>query len=289
MAHRFFINDQEQSSTQQHQFDVADRAFSYGDGIFETINVIEGRIPLWKYHLQRIEKSCHKLSINVDQVLCQIEDFLQQNIFSDRDSKTLKIIISRGCTARGYGAPSDLEANWYAFIFPKACAKKSSTGAELDQILTVSHVTLASQPLLAGVKHLNRLEQVLAKQALNNSDYSDALMLDQDGNVVETIMANVFWVKDGVIYTPELTQQGVEGVVRSWMMDQDTPYEIGRYPLEDLLSADECFITNSLMGVKSIAGIDVFSNHEDFTSEKKEIRFSKSKIGQKISNLFQQA
>lgn len=289
MAHRFFINGQEQSSTQQHQFDVADRAFSYGDGIFETVNVIEGRIPLWKYHLQRIEKSCHKLSINVDQALSQIEDFLQQNVFSDSDSKTLKIIISRGCTERGYGAPSDLAANWYAFVFPKASTKQPFTGTVQGQILTVSHVALANQPLLAGVKHLNRLEQILAKQALNDSDYSDALMLDQKGNVIETIMANVFWLKNGVIYTPELTQQGVEGVVRSWLMDQDTPYEIGRYPLEDLLSADECFITNSLMGVKSIEGIDVFSNREDFTSEKKEIRFSESEMGQKLSSLFQQA
>lgn len=296
MSSRFFINGLEQGSTQENQFDVSDRAFSYGDGIFETINVVAGRIPLWKYHFQRIEKSCQKLSINVASVISEIEIFLQQIVLSDSESKTLKIIISRGCTQRGYGAPADLNANWYAFIYPPVFSKKSNVQGLDEGVLAISHVSLSSQPLLAGIKHLNRLEQVLAKQALNNTDYLDALMLDQKGNVIETIMANIFWVKENVIYIPSLNQQGVEGVVRSWLLDQcesgslqDTHYEIGSYPLEDLLTADECFITNSLMGVKSIAGIDVFLDRENFASKKQEVRFSEFELGQKISSLFQKA
>lgn len=238
----------------QTHWPSTDRGLQYGDGLFETIRFApDGHIPLWKYHRQRLLQGLCALNFPIDS-LKQIEQALAQrpDAASDSPLQAGKLIVTRGCGPRGYAPPAtpELLIQWQPFV-PQdwACHR-------LPQGLTAgfSDIALAIQPALAGFKHLNRLEQVLARQRFE-SDWQEAVMLDTAGQVIEGCMSNLFLLEQGRLITPDLSGSGVNGVVRRWLLSQ---YNVTVTTIDRvrLLAADAVFFCNSLQGIISAAQIN---------------------------------
>lgn len=238
--------------------DARDRGLHYGDGLFETIAVRDGSPARWDAHMQRLVLGCQRLAIPaVDASLLAGE---AMRLCAGVERGVLKIIITRGSGGRGYRAPAMDAAR------PTRIVALHSWPDYPDILWTegvsarICATRLGHNPLLAGIKHLNRLEQVLARSEWDDPGVTEGLMLDQDGNVIEGTMTNLFIVRDGRLRTPDVSQCGVAGVMRGWILDTvrglGIACEIGTVTLEDVASAEEVFLCNSLIGVWPVREIE---------------------------------
>lgn len=227
-----------------------DRSFNYGDGIFTTMQVRDGSIQLWPLHLQRLQRSAEQLGFGVIDWL-RVQQQVQAAITAAE--QVIKLLVSRGEGGRGY-APAEAGAPG---IYISASPMPDYRLAQQQGIsLAIATLQLAVQPLLAGLKHNNRLEQVLLKQELASTDADDLLVLDQQGFITEVSAANVFLHRDGNWHTPELQRAGVAGVMRQHILQQANIAQVN-WGITELASVDAIFICNALMGivpVRSIAG-----------------------------------
>lgn len=219
-----------------------DRSFHYGDGLFTTVRVKDGKAMLWDLHLKRLELGAKRLLIsNFDSA--ELTQKVQQAI--SMSEQVIKILISRGLSGRGY-SPVGVEL---PCCYISTAALPDYSGWQLHGIrLGVADFKLAQQPALAGLKHNNRLEQVLIKAELAQSSFDELVVLDQNDSVIEVSAANLMFCKDGVWSTPQLDQAGVNGVMRQYLMEKRVVRE-GRYSMLDLQQADALLICNALMGV----------------------------------------
>ncbi|MCD8521483.1 MAG: aminodeoxychorismate lyase [Saccharospirillaceae bacterium] len=227
----------------QSHWPLNDRALHYGDGLFETIRFAsDGSIPLWPYHKQRLLQGLCALNFPIDSFQ-RIEEALAQRPESPLQGG--KLLISRGTGPRGYAPPAepDLVLQWQSFAPPAWWYQRLPQGLTVG----ISDIALAIQPALAGFKHLNRLEQVLARQRFE-PHWQEAVMLDTQGRVIEGCMSNLFLLENNRLVTADLSGCGVNGVVRRWLLEQQnviiTPFEPER-----LLAADAVFFCNSLQGI----------------------------------------
>ena len=234
-----------------NKISVEDRAVQYGDGVFETIAVKENLMELWKEHYQRLSKGCKVLKIK-----CPSELFLKKEIskFVKKIKKNkfiLKIIISRGIGGRGYNPPKKEKPtrilgayNWPDY--PKVNFKK---GIKMD----VCKTRIATQPFLSQIKHLNRLEQIIARSEWQAKNISESIMLDFNENVIEGTMSNIFGVKKNIFYTPNIKFGGVEGIMRGVILKllkkNKEKYVIKEITLKEFLKFDEVFVCNSIFGI----------------------------------------
>lgn len=237
-----------------------DRALQYGDGVFETMRIVNGEIPMWEFHLQRLRWAQTALKLPLDDFLFSWETFKKNNLFSIQNA-CAKLVISRGTGPRGYKVPEPTRLNWWLQVsdMPQA---KSTAGYRL----TLCQHTLSRQPALAGLKHLNRLDQVMARSEWDEqAAFDEGIMFNLDGDVVEGTMSNIFWLEDDQLYSPDLSQEGVDGCVRRWIIEQAENNPLINLPaviiekntkLNRLLAADAVFLTNSLMGIKRVAEIN---------------------------------
>ncbi|MGR5153154.1 aminodeoxychorismate lyase [Photobacterium swingsii] len=239
---------------------VTDRAMQYGDGCFSTILIEGGKPKLWPLHQDRFVKTLAALSIPEPDwvmVLQQIASLAAEVA----EKGVVKVLISRGSGGRGY-SPTGCQSPSVVIsqsAFPNHYHKWQQDGIQLgvcDQVLGLS-------PMLAGFKHLNRLEQVLLKQEIESRQWQDAVVCDVLGHVVETSASNIFWRKGNTLYTPDLSMAGVCGVMREHVIGliEETPYclQIVKSSLDALLCADEVFITNALMALVPINKINEHS------------------------------
>lgn len=250
-----WVNGQWQGRGQGHSqaqshWPSNDRALHYGDGLFETIRFApDGSIPLWPYHKQRLLQGLCALDFPIDSFQ-QIEQALAQRPQSPLLAG--KLLISRGAGPRGYAPPAEPELllQWQEFAPPDWGYLRLPQG----MVAGFSSIRLAIQPALAGFKHLNRLEQVLARQRFE-PDWQEAVMLDAQEQVIEGCMSNLFLLENGQLVTPDLSGSGVSGVVRRWLLAHQnviiTP--LGR---ERLLAADAVFFCNTLQGIVMASRID---------------------------------
>lgn len=225
-----------------------DRGLAYGDGLFETLRVIAGRPVLAAAHWDRLEAGCGCLGIPVQRFWrAALADFLQ-----GRGDGIVRIQITRGSGGRGYLPPADCHPltimSWHAApVWPESHARDGiAAGTGL--------LRLACQPALAGLKHLNRLEQVLLREELGRlPDCAELVVRDGEGRLVEGVFSNLFFVRGGVLCTPALTRCGVAGVLRSALLAacaaQGLAVETGDYTSADLADADEAFFCNSVYGI----------------------------------------
>ncbi|MDJ0882225.1 MAG: aminodeoxychorismate lyase [Gammaproteobacteria bacterium] len=228
----------------------SERGLHYGDGLFETLLIHQGVIHYWQEHYDRLKASCQRLNI-----LCPDQSWLEQQLqgYIDlNESLVIKIIITRGDGGRGLSLPENTTPNVYIF-------KYSANLSQFNQSvkLIISEITLPDNQVLAGIKHLNRLLYVLAAEQLqSHSDYDEALLLDTDGFMIESIVHNLFFIREDIVYTPDLTKSGVEGVMRKLILKKlkalGKAVKIGYYTPEHLLKADECFLCNSVQGIRPI-------------------------------------
>lgn len=227
-----------------------DRSFHYGDGLFTTIRVKDGKVMLWDLHLQRLVEGATRLLIHAfdaDELTAKVQQAVSL------PNQVIKVLISRGLAGRGY-SPQGIESP--CCYISTAALPDYSAWRQQGIRLGVADFKLAQQPALAGLKHNNRLEQVLIKAELTQTDADELVVLDQSGAVIEVSAANLMFCKEGLWFTPTLDQAGVNGVMRQHLMAQRAVAE-GRYCLADLQQADALLICNALMGVvpvKQFAG-----------------------------------
>jgi 4-amino-4-deoxychorismate lyase len=227
-----------------------DRSFQYGDGLFTTVRVKDGKAMLWDLHLQRLVSGAKALlihSFDTDELTAKVQQAISAS------DQVIKVLISRGQAGRGY-SPQGIESP--CCYISTAALPDYSNWQQQGIRLGVADFKLAQQPALAGLKHNNRLEQVLIKAELAQSDVDELVVLDQSDAVIEVSAANLMFCKKGQWFTPALDQAGVNGVMRQYLMAQLSVTE-GRYRLADLQQAEALLICNALMGVvpvKEFAG-----------------------------------
>ena len=232
-----------------------DRGFQYGDGLFETIAVHRGTPLLWEQHAQRLLAGAVRLDMPAPETaLLRAEaDQLCRGV----ERGVLKIILTRGVSGRGYRPDASISATRVLSLSPWPDYPPS--WGEEGVAVRLCRTRLASQPRLAGLKHLNRLEQVLARAEWDD-EYAEGLMQDESGNIIEGTMTNVFLVEEGTLCTPEVTRCGVEGVMRGAVLEQarclGIACRVGPVTATQLEHADELFLTNSLIGLWPVRRIE---------------------------------
>lgn len=227
-----------------------DRSFQYGDGLFTTVRVKDGKAMLWDLHLERLVLGARRLLINEFDTN-ELTRKVQQSISAP--DQVIKVLISRGQAGRGY-SPQGIESP--CCYISTAALPDYSNWQQQGIRLGVAQFKLAQQPALAGLKHNNRLEQVLIKAELAQSGFDEVVVQDQSGAVIEVSAANLMFCKEGQWFTPQLDQAGVCGVMRQHLMAHLLITE-GNFGLVDLQQADALLICNALMGVvpvKEFAG-----------------------------------
>lgn len=235
---------------------VDDRGLQFGDGCFTTATVHDSRVVLLALHLQRLQQDCQRLQIaSVDWCLLQQE--IQQRA-ANATNAVMKVIVTRGQAGGGYSCNNSASPNYIIMLRqpPSHYQAIWSRGARL----ITCPLQLAANPLLAGVKHLNRLEQVLIRRHIDACGADEAIVLDYNNHLVECCAANLFWRCSGIVYTPSLQQAGVNGVMRRYLIQQlcELGYKCRETtaPLSALIAADEIFICNALMPILPVYQID---------------------------------
>jgi 4-amino-4-deoxychorismate lyase len=228
---------------------ASDRGLTYGDGVFRTLAVRGGSPQCWKRHYTKLREDCARLGI-----ACPPESCLREEIglvARERPDCAAKIIVTRGVSDRGYRVAPQTQPTRVITAAPLPVYPESffSEGVKLH----LCNLRLSHQPRLAGIKHLNRLENVLARQEWDDPEIPEGLFLDQEGNAIEGVASNLFMVKNDALVTPDLGRCGVAGVQRERIMDlaehQGIPVKVQPIPLSSLFDAQEILLCNSLIGV----------------------------------------
>ena len=225
-----------------------DRGFAYGDGVFRTMRIKKGIPDSWPQHYQKLVADCAVIGI-----VCPSADLLMsdlQQLFTPDETAVAKIIITRGEGERGYAPPAITTP--MRIVVKSAVRQYAESNYTKGVRLHLCETRLAAQPKLAGIKHLNRLENVIARMEWRDETIFDGLLLDNQDNVIECTMSNIFARFDNHLITPDLSQCGVSGITRQHIMGLGKALklsiEVAVLPFNQLLQADEVIICNSLYG-----------------------------------------
>lgn len=229
---------------------ASDRGLAYGHGLFETIRMAKDKPLLWKEHLERLKAGCTRLRIEWRD---ELETVLRDEVakVSSGEEAIVKILITSGSGGRGYRLPKKQQPRRLVARYPLP----EYSGEYYSQGIAVRtcQYRLAHQPQLAGLKHLNRLDQVMASTEWRGSDYMEGMMLDQQGNVIEGTRTNLFGVEQGRLVTPKLDQCGVAGVMRRFLLEQAAAIGLKSaevdYSLDQFKKLPELFVCNSVIGI----------------------------------------
>ncbi len=229
--------------------DVADRGLQYGDGLFTTLSVEDG-VPLFlDRHLSRLSSDAERLDITFPGRGILAEE--ARRLCAFHPAGVLKIMLTRGVGGRGYRYPRDSEPTRILSVGPAPDYPADIREQGVKARICTSR--LGINPRLAGIKHLNRLEQVMARAEWNDEDIREGLLLDQEGFLVEGVMSNVFLVREGRLRTPSVDRCGVAGVMRALTVEaargMGVAVEEIRIPVQEAFDAEELFLTNSLIRV----------------------------------------
>lgn len=228
-----------------------DRGLLYGDGLFETVLFVAGAAPLWPRHLARLQAGAQRLDLPLPP-LPTIHDTAVRAA-AGLARAAVRISLTRGVGERGYAPPAQAAPCWTvsAAAAPAVPADWYARGIRVR----CCRLRLAAQPVLAGIKHLNRLENVLARAEWTDAAVAEGLLGDRDGHVIGATAANLFAVRDGRLHTPAVDECGVAGVARAEVLARCETV-IGRLTWEEVMRADEIFLTSSLRGILPVAAID---------------------------------
>lgn len=252
------INGQFQDSISIHN-----RALHYGDGLFETMLVVDKQLRHWPLHFSRLKAGCHKLNIPTPDKALLEDDLSQLTLLQTESRFILKIIISRGYSGRGYGYQSGIvpDRMVLAFDAPRYSERSYQTGINA----IICKTPLARNQSLAGIKHLNRLEQVLARAEWQDDNIFEGLMLDTEGCVIEGTMSNVFFIHGEKLITPDLQDCGITGVMREHILNlaarQGIKCEITKITKAQLVEFDGMFFCNSVMNIMPVTSLDGHRYH----------------------------
>jgi 4-amino-4-deoxychorismate lyase len=235
---------------------IRNRGLLYGDGVFRTMRVANGQSQHWLLHYQKLHHDCTALGIVCpDFALLSAE---LENLLSSQTDCAIKLIVTRGISTRGYAPFTQTTPTriWDVAPLPDYPAEWATHGIKAR----LCQLRLSQQPRLAGIKHLNRLENVLAASEWSDAEIAEGLLMDADGNVIEGVRSNLFAVLNGTLTTPSLLGCGVAGIqrdrVNAWANTNNVPLEIRALSWDEVINADELFIVNSLIGVWPIRELE---------------------------------
>lgn len=241
-----------------------DRGLAYGDGVFRTLKIINGRPVAWTLHYSKLVHDCNRLGI-----VCPAENLFLTDIdtlFAPDETAVAKLMVTRGESARGYALPVLAQPTRITVRsdYPEYPDEHYAKGVRLH----LCNLRLSRQPLLAGIKHLNRLENVLARSEWSDPTIADGLLLDDLDRVIACTMSNVFARYDQRLVTPSMAECGVAGTTRQRLLESAGNIglitEVVELSLTRLLEADEILICNSLFGVWQV----VEFNHQHWPTFK---------------------
>lgn len=229
---------------------IRDRGLLYGDGVFRTFRALRGIALCWPLHYQKLHHDCTALGITCpDLALLSAE---LHKLLKQYPDGVVKLIVTRGQGVRGYAPPDRATPAthlWDVVPPPSYPAEYATRGIKAR----LCELRLSEQPRLAGIKHLNRLENVLAAAEWDDAQIAEGILLDGAGRVIEGTRSNVFCVVQGKLITPDLSRCGVAGVQRErvmvWAAQHCMVLEVRDIELEEMLQADESFVVNSIIGL----------------------------------------
>ena len=248
----------------ESKISIFNRNMQFGDGLFETCVSKGNNILFWQRHLSRLNKGCEKLNIKKIAESVWLEDIKKALSFSLEKNCIIKLILSRGNSLRGYSYSEDIEPV-RVVIVSEIKKTKSKYSVSLEYASSGFH----SNPKLAGIKHCNRLEQILARASIVEDE---AIMLDENQNIISVTQGNIYFIFGNKLLTPKLDRCGVVGSRRSLILelaksinlevDEDT------ISIEQAEKANEVFISNSLIGIQSVSSIgSYYLNNNPLTKE----------------------
>ena len=223
-----------------------DRGLQYGDGLFETLRCVSGQAPFLDWHRQRLSLGCERLGLPQPD-LEHLREQLRQAVAGQQHT-LVKLILTAGSGPRGYARPSILTPCVLLQVQPL------KIGTPADLALRWCELKLARQPALAGIKHLNRLEQVLARNEWNTDEFDEGLMLDSEDQVICATAANVFIRTAGQWLTPPVEVCGVAGIGRRWMLERGA--QVRELSVADVGRAEQCLLTNAVRGPRAAISLE---------------------------------
>ncbi|MBI4195435.1 MAG: aminodeoxychorismate lyase [Betaproteobacteria bacterium] len=239
--------------------DAVDRGLAYGDGVFRTLALRHGSPRCWPRHYRKLERDCRALALT-----CPTQEILRNEIAllaRHEPDCAAKIIVTRGCGLRGYAPPGNVQTTRIVMSAP--LPRYPAEFADAGVTARLCTLRLGLQPALAGIKHLNRLENVLARAEWSDPEIAEGLMLDAEGSVIGGTMTNLFVVERGILLTPDLSRCGVAGVTRERIMEAAARHgvvcTVDRLFPERIFAAEEVFLVNSLIGLWQVRSLEASS------------------------------
>ena len=233
----------------REHIEVSDRGFQYGDGLFETIAVTDGQALFLDRHLARLNAGCRRLYLPFPGAELLTSEI--QKLSAPSGKAVLKLILTRGSGGRGYRQPEVIQTTRVLSLHPYPDYPDSYKEQGISARFCDTRLGL--NPALAGIKHLNRLEQVLARAEWTDPAIQEGIMLDMNDHVIEGTMTNLFYIKNNVLYTSSLTLAGVAGIIRGIIMTLCADHGLAvierNFTQDELLAADEVFVCNSIIGI----------------------------------------
>ena len=255
--------------TSGHSIDalINDRGLAYGHGLFETILLSNGNLPLLSKHIERICRDAPKVGISVESEHIRncLEQFIDHLSVNSVYSGVVKIVLTAGTGGRGYATPEKIKPSVICTFsdLPRDLFQQRQRGIAVR----CCHYKLPINPALAGIKHLNRLDQIIARAEWRNPDYSEGLIFSTEDILVEAISANVFLKQmSGHWLTPNISVAGVSGVMRSLLLEEvfsdcGIEVKVSNITKEQLSACEELFVCNSIRGIVPVTAI--YSSNED--------------------------
>lgn len=226
-----------------------DRGLAYGDGLFETVRVLDGQPVLFSEHMSRLRDGCRALAlaVSIDDIESDVRRLLSEENAADA---VLKIVVTRG-EGRGYSPdPHSTPTRIVSLTEYRPDPRAWQNGVKVMMCRT----RLAANALLAGIKHLNRLEQVMAAAELGEG-VAEGLTMNGRDELVEGTRTNLFLVEQGRLVTPDLSEAGVRGTVRQFLLER-MPAIVEPVNAARLSAADEVFVCNSVVGIWPVVAIE---------------------------------
>ncbi len=235
---------------------IADRGLRYGDGVFETLAIVDAHPKLWDEHLNRLETGCQRLGIPAPHRACWQEDW--ESLSPPSPHGVLRMTVTRGEGGAGYAPPAQPTPNrilqWSPV--PSRPAEWWADGVAVR----ICQTRLAIQPQLAGIKHLNRLEQVLARSEWQDPEIAEGIMCSSDGRLIEATSANLLIARDRILILPQTDDCGVDGIMQQWIAEQAVQLGIrverAAVTLPQLNRDDGLMLSNSLIGLWPVRSLD---------------------------------
>jgi len=258
------INGKEQSN-----ISIFNRNFQYGDGLFETCVVNNNQILFWEKHLSRLDIGCRKLKIKNIEEEIWLKDIKKALSLTSKKNCVLKLILSRGNSQRGYSYSDDILPVRVVIV-----SEMKNVQAKESFSLEYASSGYHSNPNLAGIKHCNRIEQILARSSLKRDE---AIMLDENQNIISVTQGNIYFIFGQSLVTPKLDRCGVIGSRRSLILELAESIELnveeGNVSMNDAKKADEAFISNSIMGIQSVNSIEEYQLTKRLVTKQIKIAF----------------